>query len=290
MEPALSSSVCHIASLPDELLVAIASELRIERGFLNDPDAEFDRCYTNKIKIRSLYSLALTCRKLNATTTPQLYRCIIWSPRKKSATSFLRTLFNNAKLSRQVRYLELEGKYDFPPRLKENYPEMYSKFEELRRRAERLIWSSPKSTGAILPIGTTKEPALFAAIKDCNFAVLTSMMDNLQEVAVPMIQDVLLWLVFRPTNGHDTLNRVWLRGAGVGGGETPGRPLKCKGVGGGDLRYGGPNLLLSTTHTRHTTSPKGFFTTRVAPSRPFGGGATIGTGGRIELEPFKRQP
>jgi hypothetical protein len=107
---------------------------------------------------------------------------------------------------------------------------MYSKFEELRRRAERLIWSSPKSTGAILPIGTTKEPALFAAIKDCNFAVLTSMMDNLQEVAVPMIQDVLLWLVFRPTNGHDTLNRVWLRGAGIGGGETPGRPLKCKGV------------------------------------------------------------
>jgi hypothetical protein len=45
----------------------------------------------------------------------------------------------------------------------------------------------------------------------CNFAVLASVMDNLQEAAVPMMQDVLLWLVFRHTSRHDRLKRVWLR-------------------------------------------------------------------------------
>ena len=41
--------------------------------------------------------------------------------------------------------------------------------------------------------------------------------------------DVLLWLVFRPTNRHDTLKRVWLRKV-FDSEETRGSSLKCKGV------------------------------------------------------------
>lgn len=229
MDATPDSSVCHIFSLPDELIVAIASELRVERGFLNDTEAERERLHANNITIRGLCSLALTCRKLNGITYPILYQCIVRSPKKNFATSLFRTLFNNAKLSRHVRYVELEELDDFAPPLDEECTELdCSKFEELRRRAERLIWS-PKPTGPILPIGTAKEPALLAAFNVCNFLVLASMLDNLQEAAVPMIQDVLLWLVFRPANRHDTLKRVWLRSGTTSSEETLNHSPKCKG-------------------------------------------------------------
>jgi hypothetical protein len=104
--------------------VAIASELRIERGFLNDTKAEQGRLHTNDVTIRSLCSLTLTCRKLSGITYPILYQCIVRSPKKNFATSLFRTLVNNAKLTRHVHYLELEGFDDFAHRLEENCTEM----------------------------------------------------------------------------------------------------------------------------------------------------------------------
>ena len=109
MDATPDSSVCHIFSLPDELIVAIASELRVERGFLNDTEAERERLHANNITIRGLCSLALTCRKLNGITYPILYQCIVRSPKKNFATSLFRTLFNNAKLSRHVRMSSLRN-------------------------------------------------------------------------------------------------------------------------------------------------------------------------------------
>jgi hypothetical protein len=216
MDTTSDSSTCHILSLPNELLAAIASELHIQRGFLQDPESEKRRLRSNDITIRCLCSLALTCKRFNAVITPLLYRCIIRSPKKHFASSLFRTLINNPKLGQHVRYLEFEELDDFTPRewlasLKTNFTDSNcQKFDELWHRAQQLTWS-PESTGLVLPIGTAKEPALYAAISNCNFAVLASVMDNLQEVAVPMMQDVLLWLVFRHTSQHDKLKRLWLR-------------------------------------------------------------------------------
>jgi hypothetical protein len=61
MNPTPDLSI-HILSLPSEILAAIASELHIQRGFLQDAEFDKRRLHRNNVSIRSLCSLALTCK------------------------------------------------------------------------------------------------------------------------------------------------------------------------------------------------------------------------------------
>lgn len=107
MAPISDPHLCHIAELPDELLLAIAMQLRIERGFQADKDAERDRVCRNTATTRSLYALALVCRKLNAIATPVLYQCIVQAQHNLFIARLLRTLLHKPELGSHVRYLEL---------------------------------------------------------------------------------------------------------------------------------------------------------------------------------------
>ncbi|KAF2994585.1 hypothetical protein E8E13_001612 [Curvularia kusanoi] len=215
------ASVCHLASLPDELLVAIASELRIERGFLNDTDAEERRVSNNAITTRSLSALVLTCRKFNAIATPLFYQCVIRPPQTRSRNLLFRTLINNPALGQHVHYLELDEDNRYMPDPRKEFQGLDAvKLGRLMLRAKWLIWS-PDSTEPVVDIGNTiystsgsieseytkrQRKAVYANPLD----LLVFMMDNLQEAALPA--RLSSHLSFRHTE-HDKLRRVWLGNA-----------------------------------------------------------------------------
>jgi hypothetical protein len=98
-------STCFIGEVPDELLVAIASQLQVERGYVPDTTAENDRRSSNAITISSLYALTLCCRRLNAIATPFLYQCIIRT--EQFMALLLPTLLHNPHLGRYIQYIEI---------------------------------------------------------------------------------------------------------------------------------------------------------------------------------------
>jgi hypothetical protein len=99
------NDACLIGELPDELLVAIVSQLTVERGYLPDTTAEEDRRSNNAVTVSSLHALTLCCRKFKVIATPFLYQCII---RTEQFMAFLLpTLLQNPHLGRYIQYVEI---------------------------------------------------------------------------------------------------------------------------------------------------------------------------------------
>ncbi|EOA89215.1 hypothetical protein ACJQWK_09195 [Exserohilum turcicum] len=110
MDSAAKAPPCPITELPDELLVAVASHLDIQRGPLMDRGAEARRRQANTATVLDIHALALTCRKLNAIATPLLYRCIVSSQTPSRVVKrLLRTLVAQPELCRHIRYIESPG-------------------------------------------------------------------------------------------------------------------------------------------------------------------------------------
>ncbi|KAH6644197.1 hypothetical protein C7974DRAFT_439465 [Boeremia exigua] len=101
----VETGMCSIDELPDELLVAIAAEFQVERGYLVDADAEEGRRSRNAVIVYSLHALALCCRRLNAIATPSLYQCIIQT--KRLMPLLIPTLLHNPHLGQHIQYIEI---------------------------------------------------------------------------------------------------------------------------------------------------------------------------------------
>jgi hypothetical protein len=107
MNTADESIRSRLGELPDELLLAIISQLKVRRGFLADREIEAARRVENTIVIRGLHTLTLTCQRLNAIATPFLYTCIILSSQRVWALKpLLRTLLGKPDTVPHIRYFE----------------------------------------------------------------------------------------------------------------------------------------------------------------------------------------
>jgi len=194
MESAIGAHECFIGELPDELLVNIVGQLRIKRGFLAEEEAERQRCSQNAVIVRSLHALTLSCRKLYAITSPILYQCVIKTQGKLFIPLLFRTFFNKPSLSRHVRYIEFAT-------LDENELEPFGKTDrhEFDERKAKILpplheWEST------FPLNSL-------AGRDI-VAVLTTMMENLQDASLPDEVDILKALARVPYPGR--LKRLWL--------------------------------------------------------------------------------
>ena len=107
MYPENKSLPCYLGDLPNELLLAIVAQLDFRRGFQATFAPEAERQKDNAETVRALHALTLSCRKLNAITTPALYQCIVQSPHRITTTKLLlRTLSCKPELSRYIQYIE----------------------------------------------------------------------------------------------------------------------------------------------------------------------------------------
>jgi hypothetical protein len=81
MQPNDDLAVFAIGELPDELLLEIIGYFTPIRGFQAATIDEQARQGENGSRIRSLYSLALTCNHLHTISQPFLYQAFIQPPR-----------------------------------------------------------------------------------------------------------------------------------------------------------------------------------------------------------------
>jgi len=107
MEAANANERCPLDEMPEEILVAVIACLQITRGFLPDPCHEEQRQMENRMVVKSLHSLTMTCRKLARVTTPFLYQSFIQTWTNLNATwRLLRTFIHNPELAQHLQYLE----------------------------------------------------------------------------------------------------------------------------------------------------------------------------------------
>ncbi len=203
METTTVPLACPIGELPDELLVAIAAQLHIERGFLADEEAEHQRCCENALAVRSLHAMAISCRKLNAVANPLLYRCVVQTQRELFVPLLLRTLFGSPKLGRHVRYIEFATLDDIKLELLDQVSLDYVK--KKLPRAPRRIRSSRSTVNSLSRVIRT----VFDAEHTLSF--LLSTMDNLQYAALPDSRAVLKALAFTHIARAQKLRHLWLR-------------------------------------------------------------------------------
>lgn len=224
-----SSGTCLIGELPDELLVTIASQLRVERGFLADKEAEEDRRCRNAVIIHSLHALTLCCRKLNAIATPFLYRCIIRT--EQLMTLLLPTLLENPKLGLHVQYFEATRFKIYDREL--HTPGFYENFtksvrDEFSRRIKYAEWIVPKrnhkGSAALhftpapgIDLARVSEPTLHRIQEQIILSynsvlvVLLSLTDNLQDVAIEnKYMSNIIMLALKRYSRPCNLRRLWL--------------------------------------------------------------------------------
>jgi hypothetical protein len=232
MEAAIST--CFISELPDELLVAIASQLQVERGYLPDTTAEEDRCSDNTIIVGSLHALTLCCRKLNAIATPFLYQCIFRAERFMAL--LLSTLLHNPHLGRYIQYIEIttpeapinSDKAHIATRklLKDLDQPTRDKYLEYTKAAS---WIVPKyesladataridQDSSVYDISGVSEPILRGLQRKVrlkgqeSLVVLLSLAENLQDFAVGSDDTDILAL--RKYVNPYALRRIWIRSA-----------------------------------------------------------------------------
>lgn len=143
MQPADSSLAFPVGQLPDELLIAIVTQLEVRRGFLADPELEAERQRDNAATVQALHTLTLTCQKLHYITTPALYQCVIQSQYRVWTTKLLlQTLSCKPQLSRYIHYVE---SHSCPNQLRLKLHQYYT--ESDRKSYERLLaqakWTVP---------------------------------------------------------------------------------------------------------------------------------------------------
>lgn len=222
MDAIADSFVCYISELPDELLVAISSQLYVERGFLADKEAEEKRHRENTVVVRSLHALALSCRKFNAVATPLLYQCIIRSPRRCFVPLLFRTILNNPQLGLHVRYIEFATFHYTEPelRLSDSLAKSdYCKYNERLKEAQWLA-PDPESSEELLnnDIDTLSADSARLRVRDLlrlnqfsALSVLLSITENLQDAALPDSHAIVITLAFKRFTHPGKLRRLWLR-------------------------------------------------------------------------------
>lgn len=222
------SGICLIGELPDELLVAIASHLRVERGFLAEKEAEDDRRCRNAVVVHSLHALTLCCRKLNAIATPFLYQCIIRT--EQLMTLLLPTLLENPKLGLYIQYFEAT-KFELydremynPQNREDNWPKsVYKKFSDRRKGATWIvpernpIGGAPLQPTPGLDLTRISEPTLqriqsqIVLSNHSTLVVMLSLMENLQDVAIENnSMGNIINLALKHYSRPGTLRRLWL--------------------------------------------------------------------------------
>jgi hypothetical protein len=234
MWAAANASLCFVGELPDELLLAIISQLRVERGYLIDKGAEEQRCCNNTVLVRSLHALTLSCRKFNALTTPLLYQCIIPVQRQLYMPVLLKTLFNKPVLAQHIQYIEF-ATFEYPA-MNDIMPLTQSNINKYHESIVSTCWlvPAPATTSDILDIGKIVTSAdqglptasdlvyskLYSAMQCLwkftylsAFVVLLSIADNIQDIAMPDSVDALWILAFRKWNQPGVFRRLWLRGS-----------------------------------------------------------------------------
>ncbi|KAF3035946.1 hypothetical protein E8E12_005806 [Didymella heteroderae] len=221
------SDICFLGELPDELLVAIASQLQVERGFLAEEEAEEARRCRNAVIVHSLHSLTLCCRRFNAVATPFLYQCIIRT--EQLMTLLLPTLLQNPNLGRYIQYFEATtlSLYD-----RELYtPGFYRSFtkpvrDEFLERVKSAKWiiahRNPVEGAALQPtraLDLTKisESTLqrignqISLSHNSSLVVFLSLTDNLQDVAIENnCRSNIIILALRQYTRPDAFRRLWL--------------------------------------------------------------------------------
>lgn len=216
-----------IGELPDELLVAIVSQIRVERGFLAETAAEKDRRCRNALCVSSLHALTLCCRKLNAVATPFLYQCIIRT--EQLMTLLLPTLLENPKLGLHIQYFEatkfeLYDREMYSSQYQNSWPKSVRK--KFWERIESGTWIVPypnpvegatMQTTPGLDLTRISEPTLQRIQKQLTLshhstlAVLLSLMKNVQDVAIENnSMGNIINLALKHYSRPGTLRRLWL--------------------------------------------------------------------------------
>ena len=236
MEAATDASTCFIGELPDELLTAIVLQLRVQRGFLADEEAEEQRRCKNAVTVRSLHALTLSCRKFNAIATALLFQCIIWTQRRLFVPLLFRTLLNNPKLGQHVQYIEFAVFSGMELNMSKNLTKSdYCEYKERLTNAQWLV-PTPEPTKDLLfgndditsgqdctrLLNPTRLRVRKQLVLTCSyvFAVLLSITENLQDAALPDCHTVLTTLAFKRFIHPSKFRRLWLKNHGLSFGEA----------------------------------------------------------------------
>jgi hypothetical protein len=223
------TGTCFIGELPDEILVAIASQLQVQRGFLAEAEAEEIRRCKNAVIVRSLHALTLCCRKLNAVATPFLYQCIIRT--EQLITLLLSTLLQNPHLGRHIQYFEatrlmIQEPELYPMGSGQGFTKPICKIFGERSRAARWIVPYRDSAADTAFRGGPYPPGVdlmkisdltlkitqrsIYACYNSGLVVLLSLADNLQDVAIEDQRSSIVILAFRQYSRPDSFRRLWL--------------------------------------------------------------------------------
>lgn len=205
MEAASAIAPCYIAELPDELLVAIALQLHVERGFLIDREAERQRYCRNIATTRALRALVLVCSKFNAIATPVLYQAIFQTPHLYFTSRLFRTLFYHPKLAQHVRYLEFERLRG----LKFSFSEAFST-SDYQRYQKLLLIKQHQPISLLLDDDPAEVGAAWLELTQSPFKTLLSMTENLQEAAIEANNETMWQLSSSRTSHPKRFRRLWL--------------------------------------------------------------------------------
>lgn len=227
-----NAGVCFLGELPDELLLDIASQLRVERGYLVDKEDEDRRRRDNTIIVRSLYALTLSCQKFNALATPLLYQCIIAAERPQDMPLLLRTLFGKPELAQYIQYVEFTtfdcsscfAGLPCPRADVDKYLDCMAATTwldplpattlDILGKGNNTAWRIQNSVAACSKVYASLHSAMqcmWTFRYDSAFAVLLSFVDNVQDVAVPYSVNALSMMAFREWNRPGVFRRLWLK-------------------------------------------------------------------------------
>jgi hypothetical protein len=222
MEAATQELACCIGDLPDELLIAVVSQLRVRRGYLADDDAEAKRRIVNTASVRSLYALSSSCRKLHAIATPLLYQCIIQSQLQPYMPVLLRTLVSKPELAQHIQYIEFESLEPLGQTPCDAYTE--SDLCKLREIVSTIQWlvPFPETTAELMADrgGERLRQRLIATLVVISrfsdalgtFVVLLSFANNIRDIALPhgvhSFNILAYWKFAQPSK----FRRFWSKG------------------------------------------------------------------------------
>lgn len=230
MAAIVDASECFIGGLSDELLLAIMSQLRIERGYLVDEQAENQRRSHNTNIVRTLYALTLSCRKFSAIATPHLYQSVIQTTAQPCMQVQLQTLMSKPDLARFVQYIE----YDtfLPSKDTGTEDSSESDVSKYRRQLIAARWLDlPQETRSQMldrvmdqgcdpsPVSGSKLSPDLKRFLNLNpldvFTVLLTISDNVQDISLPEHGPYILsLLVCKLYNRPGIFRRLWLKGTG----------------------------------------------------------------------------
>lgn len=235
MIAASGAFACFIGELPDELLVNIVVQLRIERGFLAEEEAERQRLCKNAMVVRSLHALTLSCRKLKAIATPFLYQSIIQTPGGLFMPLFFRTLFDKPILGRYVRYIEYTSLEDCDiGHFNSDHDHFTECLDHVCRSELHVSLESELDLGDRAGAASSRVITRLTASRTVHRSVATysssallvvlSMTENLQEAALPDRRAILTALIIR----SGRLRQLWLKSDGSSTGLSTRQPYALR--------------------------------------------------------------